>query len=69
MASSPRAGAVPELLLQVATHSGKGVLSKADYINRLHTSGGVAPTGACGGGETVQVPYGAVYVFWDAPAV
>lgn len=67
--SSPRTGAIPELLLQVATHSGKGVLSKADYINRLYTSGGVAPTGACAAGETVQVPYGAVYVFWDAPAV
>jgi hypothetical protein len=61
------AGAVPELLLSVATHSGTGVLSKADYINRLHTSGGVAPTTTCTAGQVAKVPYKAVYVFWDAP--
>ena len=69
LAGSTVTGAIPELLLQVATHSGKGVLSRADYINRLHTSGGVAPTGSCTAGQTAAVPYGAVYVFWDDPAV
>jgi hypothetical protein len=69
VASSARTGAVPELLLSVATHSGSGVLSKADYINRLYTSGGVAPTGSCTTGQVDKVPYKAVYVFWDAPAV
>lgn len=68
LAASDRAGAIPELLLQVATHSGSGVLSKADYINRLYTSGGLAPTGTCTTGQTAKVPYKAVYVFWDAPA-
>jgi len=68
-AGPPRTGAIPELLLQVISHSGSGVLSKADWINRLYTSGGVAPTGSCTAGQTVQVPYGAVYVFWDDPAV
>jgi len=67
--SNPRTGAIPELLLQVTGHSGSGVLSKADWINRLYTSGGVAPTGTCTAGQTVQVPYGAVYVFWDDPAI
>jgi hypothetical protein len=62
-------GAVPELLLQVATHSGTGFLSKADYISRLYTSGGAAPTTGCTTGQVVKVPYKAVYVFWDAPAV
>ena len=66
--ASARTGAIPELLLQVATHSGKGILSKADYINRLATSGGVAPTDSCTAGQTVSVPYKAVYLFWDAPA-
>ena len=66
--SSPRTGAIPELLLKVTSHSGEGVLSRADYINRLRTSGGVAPTGSCTAGQTVSVPYGSVYVFWDAPA-
>jgi len=68
VAASPRTGAVPELLLKVATHTGTGILSDADYINRLATSGGVAPTGSCTSGQTVSVPYKAVYVFWDAPA-
>jgi hypothetical protein len=69
VSSSARDGAIPELLLKVATHSGKGVLSRADYINRLLTSGGVAPTGTCKAGKTVKVPYGSIYVFWDDPAV
>ena len=64
---SPRTGTIPELLLKVAGHSGTGVLSKADYINRLYTSGGVAPTTSCTAGQTVKVSYKAVYVFWDAP--
>lgn len=68
VAASARTGAIPELLLQVATHSGTGILSRVDYINRLATSGGVAPTGSCTAGQTVAVPYKAVYVFWDAPA-
>ena len=68
VAASARDGAVPELLLQVASHSGSGILTKADYINRLYTSGGVAPTGSCTAGQAVKVPYKAVYVFWDAPA-
>ena len=69
VASSARDSAVPELLLKVATHAGKGVLSQADYINRLLTSGGVAPTGTCKAGNTAKVPYGAIYVFWNDPAV
>jgi hypothetical protein len=68
LAASARTGTIPELLLQVTAHEGKGILSRADYINRLYTSGGVAPTSACTAGQVVKVPYGAVYVFWDAPA-
>ncbi len=66
---SPREGAIAELLLQVTSHSGKGVLSKADWISRLFTSGGLAPTTGCTTGQTVAVPYKALYVFWDDPAV
>jgi hypothetical protein len=68
-AQSDRAGAIPELLLHVTSHSGTGILSKADFINRLYTSGGTAPTGTCTAGQAVKVPYKAVYVFWDAPTV
>ncbi|MFF5173241.1 DUF3455 domain-containing protein [Micromonospora sp. NPDC000089] len=65
-AESPRAGTIPELLLTVDTHSGSGLLDHVAYVNRLLTSGGVAPTGPCTDGDTTAVPYGAVYVFWAA---
>ncbi|GAA4600870.1 hypothetical protein BJY16_003688 [Actinoplanes octamycinicus] len=63
-----REGTIAELLLKVNSHTGTGILSKADYINRLHTSGGVAPAGPCATGEKASVQYKALYVFWDAPA-
>ncbi|BCJ50624.1 hypothetical protein Asp14428_20990 [Actinoplanes sp. NBRC 14428] len=65
-AESPRKGTIAELLLTVNSHTGSGILSKAAYINRLYTSGGVAPAGSCTDGSTTAVPYGAVYVFWAA---
>ncbi|MEV6342504.1 DUF3455 domain-containing protein [Actinoplanes sp. NPDC051851] len=68
-ATAAKTGTIPELLLQVTSHTGKGILSRADWINRLATSGGVAPTSTCTAGQTVAVPYKAVYVFWDDPAV
>jgi hypothetical protein len=66
-----RPGTILELLLKVNGHSGPadGRLAQADYIQRLYTSGGVAPAGACTDGTTKAVPYGALYVFWDDPAV
>jgi hypothetical protein len=65
---SPRSGAIPELLLEVTSHSGPadGLLAKATHIQRLATTGGVAPTGTCTDGTTKAVPYSAVYVFWSA---
>lgn len=61
-----RTGTINELLLQVNSHSGpaNGLLAKAAYIQRLNTSGGVAPTGTCTDGATKAVRYGALYVFW-----
>jgi hypothetical protein len=67
--SSPRAGTIDELLLRVTSHTGHGILEKADFINRLLTSGGTAPADPCEDGAKVSVPYKAVYVFWDDPAV
>ncbi|MFI5838897.1 DUF3455 domain-containing protein [Catenuloplanes sp. NPDC051500] len=64
-AESPKAGTIAELLLTVNSTSGTGVLSKAAYISRLATSGGVAPAEACTDGATKAVPYKAVYVFWS----
>jgi uncharacterized protein DUF3455 len=68
VANSPRTGTIPELLLKVNSHSGQGILDKADYINRLYTSGGAAPAGPCTPDTKVSVAYKAIYVFWDAPA-
>jgi hypothetical protein len=64
VAQNDRPGTIPELLLQVNSHTGTGIMSKATYINRLHTSGGTAPAGACTEGSTTAVPYSAIYVFW-----
>jgi hypothetical protein len=64
VAESPRAGTIPELLLQVKTSTGGGVLGRATYISRLLTSRGLAPGGTCTDGSSTAVPYGAVYVFW-----
>nr|WP_221382697.1 DUF3455 domain-containing protein [Actinoplanes polyasparticus] len=65
-AESPREGTIPELLLTVNSHSGKGILSNVSYISRLYTSGGVAPAGSCTDGATKAVPYKALYAFWAA---
>jgi hypothetical protein len=65
-AERPRAGTIAELLLKVTSHSGPtdGLLARATYIQRLSTTGGVAPAGACTDGATKAVRYGALYVFW-----
>lgn len=64
LAESPRAGTIPELLLEVTSSTGGGVLGRSTHISRLLTSGGTAPAGACTNGATKAVKYGAVYVFW-----
>ncbi|WP_127502677.1 DUF3455 domain-containing protein [Actinoplanes solisilvae] len=66
LAESPRTGTIPELLLEVVTSTGGGVLGRSTHISRLLTSGGTAPAGACVDGAKKAVNYGAVYVFWKA---
>jgi hypothetical protein len=69
-ASAPApAGNIPWLLLKTAaTTSGADGdrLAKTTWVQRLNTSGGVAPTTPCTPGETVAVPYTADYFFWKA---
>jgi hypothetical protein len=55
------------LLLLTAKSTGPGLLAAVDFIQRLETRGGVAPTGACQAGASIGVPYTATYNFW-APA-
>ena len=64
VANSPVPGAVPELLLEVRTRSGSGMLSTVTHIQRMNTFGGVAPATACTDGQKASVPYNANYIFW-----
>ena len=61
-------GAIPWLLLQVEGAkdgpTGGAALSKTTYIQRINTTGGVSPTGACVVGDRAFVPYTADYVFY-----
>ena len=62
------ATAVPWLLLQATSHDGAGRMSKVSFIQRLHTSGGLAPTTGCDAahsGQTARVPYSATYAFYE----
>ena len=74
VANTPGApGAIPHLLLR-ATKTAPGTfgdkLVKTTFIQRLETSGGVAPAAATCNASTVgaqaEVPYTASYAFWKA---
>jgi hypothetical protein len=41
-------------------------LTGATWVQRLNTSGGIAPPGTCTPGNSVAVPYSADYLFWRA---
>jgi hypothetical protein len=63
------AGNIPWLLLQAAvttTGSDGDRLTSTSFIQRLHTSGGVAPPVPCVPGTPANVPYTADYFFWRA---
>jgi len=65
-ANSPVEGAIPELLLGATGTRGPGLLGAVTYLQRLDTTGGLAPAGSCVDGATVSVPYTADYAFWVA---
>jgi Protein of unknown function (DUF3455) len=59
------AGAIPWLLLKTESAGTPGRFDKVRAVQRLFTSGGSAPKGACAKvGEALEVPYRAMYVFW-----
>ena len=66
-APSPDASAVPWLLLSVGAHNGKpGLLTEVTTIQRVNTSGGLAPATGCDAsaqGRISKVPYSADYYF------
>ena len=57
---------IPWLKLET-TGTGPGLFEEVDFVQRLETRGGVAPTGACQAGASLGIPYKATYNFW-APA-
>jgi hypothetical protein len=68
-AMSAGAENVPWLLLQtVETTTGLDGdrLTATTWVQRLNTTGGVAPAGTCAPGEHVAVPYSSDYLFWRA---
>jgi hypothetical protein len=67
--ASGGAGNIAWLLLQaVVTTAGPDGdrLAATTWVQRLNTSGGVAPAGTCTPGDRIAVPYSADYFFWRA---
>ncbi len=64
---SPEKGAIPWLLLRADSHSGPGVFSRIESIQRLNTSGGNAPAEGCSLeqlGKEIRIPYKASYYLY-----
>jgi hypothetical protein len=67
VASQPSSGTIAWLLLQATSNTGAGIFSNVTAIQRLDTTGGVAPTTGCDAShvDTLQgVDYTANYYFW-----
>jgi hypothetical protein len=66
-APSPDADTIPWLLVNIVSHDGNGVLSRATTIQRLNTKGGRSPASGCDAshvGQEVRVSYSADYLFY-----
>jgi hypothetical protein len=60
---------IPWLLLEAASHSGKGIMTNVESIQRLHTKGGAAPDSGCAAAyenEEASVAYEADYYFYGS---
>lgn len=69
-AATVDASAIPWLLLQGTGHSGSGAMSDVTYVQRLNTTGGLAPNAAscdeAHANQSAEVPYTADYYFFEA---
>lgn len=62
---SPKAGAVPWLLLSAQSAPSSGAFAGVRFVQRVNTSGGAGPTGACSTvGTERHVDYTADYIFY-----
>ena len=67
--NGPDPKAIPWLLLSAKSTSGTGVFSQTQSIQRLYTTGGIAPAEGCTqaqAGKEARVPYKAKYYFYSA---
>jgi hypothetical protein len=60
---APEPDAIPWLLLAATKATGDGIMAQVKSVQRTDTHGGKAPAGECTTGQTVKVPYTAVYWF------
>jgi hypothetical protein len=63
----PTSSAIPWLLLSAKNNTGSGVFSTTRSIQRLATTGGIAPSMPCNATnlrQAVRVPYTAMYYFY-----
>ena len=66
-APSPDVDSIPWLLVNILSHDGTGILSRATTIQRLNTKGGKAPASGCDAshvGQELRVAYSADYLFY-----
>ena len=64
---SPNANAIPWLLLEKVSTEGPGIFSGVTFVQRVNTTGGVAPTTPGSTvGEEARVSYTAEYFFYRA---
>ena len=65
--AAPSPSAIPWLLLSAKSNTGTGLFSNIKSIQRVDTTGGVAPAQPCGaanGKTLVRVPYTAKYLYF-----
>jgi hypothetical protein len=63
----PRPSSIPWLLLAAKANTGSGTFAEAKSIQRVATSGGIAPAEPCTAAnlkQVARVPYTATYVFY-----
>ena len=66
-AEAPQAGAIPWLLLGIRSDGPEGVFARFSHVQRVNTSGGVAPTAGCDAsalGRQARVAYTSDYLFF-----
>ncbi len=62
---TPKADAIPWLLLGASAYEGRGIFTQVTYIQRLNTVGGAAPASpGTSPGQVVRIPYPADYYFY-----